>query len=127
MVGNPHWIRLRSDSPRFFPELLGHPETVRGNGKTILRVATSGLANLNTAATAPIDRIIFLRRDAGPVAKLSRLDPKIVRAWCDQFFYKWDREVVFAQREAFSTLLAGVRVEALEYSELEAAVDVLAK
>src|SRR5258708_2302443 len=50
VVGNPHWMRLRPDAPRFFPELAGHPETVRGNGKTILRVATSGLANLNTAA-----------------------------------------------------------------------------
>jgi len=45
----------------------------------------------------------------------------------DQFFYKWDREVIFAQSEAFGTLLAGVRVQALEYSDLEAAVDVLSK
>lgn len=127
VVGNPHWIRLRPDAPQFFPELADHPTAVRGNGKEMLRVATKSRPDLKTTAFAPIDRIVFLRRDSKSPAKISRLDPKIMRAWVDQFFYKWDREVIFAQREAFGTLLAGVRVQALEYSDLEAAVDVLSK
>ena len=127
VVGNPHWIRLRPEATKFFPELADHPTAVRGNGKTMIRIATQSRPDLSTSATAPIDRIVFLRRDSKSPAKISRLDPKIVRAWVDQFFYKWDREVIFAQREAFGTLLAGVRVQALEYSDLEAAVDVLSK
>jgi len=127
VVGNPFWIRLRPDAPKLFPELAGQPVTMRGNGQNMLRVATKSRPDLTTAATAPIDRIIFLRRDSKSPAKISRLDPKIVRAWVDQFFYRWDREVIFAQREAFGTLLAGVRVQALEYSDLEAAVDVVSR
>ena len=127
VVGNPHWIRLRPEATKFFPELADHPTAVRGNGKTMIRIATQSRPDLSTSATAPIDRIVFLRRDSKSPAKISRLDPKIVRAWVDQFFYKWDREVILAQREAFGTLLAGVRVQALEYSDLEAAVDVLSK
>jgi hypothetical protein len=121
VVGSPHAIRMRPDAPSLFPELKDHPVVIRGNGKPILRVRPP----FATAPTADVDRLVFLRRDAISQARLTPFDRHAARVWCEQWLYKWNPEVEAEQRVALDKMLDECRIEALEYSGLDAAVDQL--
>jgi hypothetical protein len=124
VVGSPHFIRLRPDATRFFPELAGRPVLRRGNGKAMLRIVTHDLP-ISTAPAASIDRMVFLRRVPGSPARLMPLAREEMRTWCEQVFYTWNPEIAAEQHAALGMLLDGSRIETLEYSDLEAAVDAL--
>jgi hypothetical protein len=121
VVGSPYTIRMRPDAPELFPELRGHPVEIRGNGKPILRVRPP----FSASATAEIDRLVFLRRTPSAEARLTPCDHEIARAECAKWFYTWDPEVHAEQLAALDTMLAGCRIETLEYSNLDRAVDIL--
>jgi hypothetical protein len=78
-----------------------------------------------TAATACIDRMVFLRRIPGSAARLRPFARDEMRAWCEQVFYTWNPEIAAEQRAALGMLLEGCEIETLEYSDLEAAVNEL--
>jgi hypothetical protein len=125
VLGTPHSLRLRPDAPRLFPELSTHPTKLRGNGKTVLEIPTR-LLPIEIAPTARAERFILLHRRAGP-AKLAPVDVSRVRDHCSQHFYHWDPPIDGEQRAAFDTMLHGMEVLSLEYSDLEEAIDLLEK
>jgi hypothetical protein len=125
VLGTPHSLRLRPDAPKLFPELAPHPATLRGNGKTVLQIPTRVLS-IETAPTARASRFILLDRRPGP-ARLSPIDPSRLREHCAQHFYHWDPPIDAEQRAAFDTMLHGMEVLSLEYSNLEDAIDLLEK
>ena len=128
MLGNPHRIRLRPDAQRFFPELSSHAPSLRANGKMSLEISTRDLQGISTAPRAAVDRIVLLRRISrvshGP-ARLTEVDPGAAREICEPFFYWWNERISSEQQAAFHALLAASRVFSLEYSNLDAAVDLL--
>ena len=125
VLGTPHSIRLRPDAPKLFPELASHPTKLRGNGKTVLAIPTR-LLPIEAAPTAPATRFILLDRRPGP-ARLAPADRSRVVDHCAQHFYHWDRSIDAAQRAAFDTMLDGMEVLSLEYSNLDDAIDLLEK
>ncbi len=125
VLGTPHSMRLRPDAPKLFPELAVHPTKLRGNGKTVLEIPTR-LLPIETAATGSVARFILLNRRMGP-AHLAPADPSRVISHCAQHFYHWDPPIDAAQRAAFDTMLDGMEVLSLEYSNLDEAIDLLEK
>lgn len=125
VLGTPHSLRLRPDSPRLFPELAQFPPTLRGNGKFVLQIPTFSLP-IQTAPTGHAARFILLDRRDGP-ARLSRIEKPRAREQCEQHFYHWDPPIAAAQYAAFDTMLDGLEVLSLEYSNLDEAIDLLEK
>ncbi len=125
VIGNAHRIRLRPDASRWFPELSVYSPTMRGNGKLSVEIWTSELASVIAAPSVAVSRVVFLQRNPGAPARLSPMDKAELRAWCERVFYWWDPEVAAGQQAGLAALLEGSRVEALEYSDLDAAVDAL--
>jgi hypothetical protein len=123
VLGSPHQFRLRPDAPRLFSELSAFPTTVRGNGKTVLEIPTR-LLPIKTAATACAARFILLDRKPGP-AHLAPAGKSRIIDHCAQHFYHWDSPVAAAQRAAFDTMLDGVELLSLQYSNLDEAIDLL--
>jgi len=122
VFGHPHRVRLRPDAPGLFPELASYQPSLRGNGKMSLEISPAGV---QTARSTRVDRIIILRR--GTRNHLTRVDESEARALCELIFYWWDSEISAAQQSAFDTLLASTSVLALEYSDLDTAIDLLDK
>jgi hypothetical protein len=125
IIGNAHRIRLRPDAARWFSELAAYPPAMRGNGKLSLEIWTRTLPAITATPSSTAGRAVFLRRTPGAPARLSSMDKAEARAWCERVFYWWDPEVAAEQQAGLAALFDGIRVEALEYSDLEAAVDAL--
>ncbi|HLX43708.1 MAG TPA: hypothetical protein VKR43_09755 [Bryobacteraceae bacterium] len=122
VLGHPHRIRLRPDAPHLFGELWDYQPTRRGNGKMSLEISLAGL-NIWSARQTRIDRIILLKRAAHN--RLTQANESAARSLCEPIFYWWDPKISAAQQRAFDTLLAAVTVHSLEYSNLDAAIDLL--
>ena len=122
VFGHPHRVRLRPDAPRLFPELTDHAPSRRGNGKMSLEISLTGM-NLWSARQTRIDRIVLLKR--ADRNHIQRVDKSAARAICEPIFYWWDHEISSSQLHAFDTLLDAVTVHSLEYSGLDAAIDLL--
>src|ERR1043166_5799370 len=125
VVGNAHQIRLRPEASGIFPELAGHAVTVRGKGKPSIEIRTRAVASITATPRAGVHRLVFLRRSAGGPARLKSLDKAEARAWGERVLYWWNPKVAAEQQANLLGLLAASRVEALEYSDLGAAVDAL--
>jgi hypothetical protein len=128
IVGAPHHIRLRPDAPTLFSELAAFQPALRGNGKLSLQIPTSQLS-IATAPMVPVDAIVLPHRvsPAHPkaLARLEKIGKDLVRDYCAQWFYHWDPPILAEQQAAFEEMLKGARTFSLEYSDLDAAVDVL--
>jgi hypothetical protein len=128
IVGAPHHVRLRPDARQLFPELATFEPKMRGNGKLSLQIPTRELA-IETSPSAPVDTIVLPHRVSGvhanAPARLERISKDLVREYCSQWFYHWDAPVLAEQQAAFEKMLSGVRTFSLDYSDLDAAVDVL--
>lgn len=122
VLGHPHRVRLRPDAPRLFPELANFEPSRRGNGKMSLEISLAGL-QICSARQTRIDRIVLLSR--AHHNRFTRIDESSARAICEPIFYWWDPEISAAQQSAFDTLLESVTVHSLEYSKLDAAIDLL--
>jgi hypothetical protein len=117
VYGHPHRVRLRPDAPRLFPELSQFEPSRRGNGKMSMEISMAGTRQTR------VDRIILLKRAAHD--RLTQVDESAARSLCEPIFYWWDPEISAAQQSAFDTLLKSVTVHTLEYSNLDAAIDLL--
>ncbi len=128
IVGAPHHIRLRPDAPQLFPELAAFQPAMRGNGKLSLQIPTRELT-ISTAPMAPVDVIVLPHRvpaaHSKAPARLEKIGKDLVREYCAQWFYHWDPPVLAEQQAAFEEMLQGARTFSLDYSDLDAAVDVL--
>lgn len=120
VYGHPHRIRLRPDAPRLFRELADLEPSRRGNGKMSLEFSPTGI--WRTRRTR-VDRVILLKR--APHDRLTQIHKSAARAICEPIFYWWDPEISSSQQQAFDTLLGAVTVHSLEYSDLNAAIDLL--
>jgi hypothetical protein len=125
IVGNAHQLRLRPDAAQIFPELADRRPVMRGNGKLSLEIWTESLPSIATATSVAIDRLIFLRRVASGPAVLTPFARGDARVWCERVFYWWDPNVAAEQQANLSGLLDAVQVQALEYSDLDSAVDAI--
>jgi hypothetical protein len=125
VLGTPHSLRLRPDAPKLFPELAPHPTTLRGNGKTVLQIPTC-LLPIETAPTASAARFVLLDRRPGPTRLAAAHKSRVVNH-CAQHFYHWDPPILRAQRAAFDTMLDGMELLSLKYSNIDEAIDVLEK
>ena len=117
VLGHPHRVRLRPDAPHLFEELRDHVPSRRGNGKMSLELPMSG------ARQTRVDRIVLLKR--APYNRLAQVGQSPARALCQPIFYWWDPKISAAQQRAFDTLLESVTIHTLEYSTLDAAIDLL--
>jgi hypothetical protein len=128
IVGAPHHVRLRPDAPQLFPELAAFQPAMRGNGKLSLQIPTSQLS-IATSPSVPIDSIVLPHRVSAAhpnaPARLEKIAKDLVRDYCAQWFYHWDPPVLAEQQAAFEEMLKGARTFSLQYSDLDAAVDVL--
>jgi hypothetical protein len=127
VVGNAHQMRLRPDAARIFPELGDRTPVLRGNGKQSLEIWTESLPSVRTAVSVAVERMVFLRRVPEGAAALKPFDKREARDWAERVFYGWDPEVAAEQSRNLEQLLGAVKVEMLEYSYVEGAVDVLEK
>lgn len=64
VIGNPLYLRLREDAPKFFPELRERPAARRQNGEFGFEVSTGGLSGFATAFQCKVDYVVFLSRCA---------------------------------------------------------------
>jgi len=120
VLGHPHRVRLRPDAPGLFPELASIVPLRRGNGTMSLNVHTNAL---DTSTNTQVDRIVILRRSHRN--QLIRVDQSAAREICEPIFYWWDARISSEQQAAFNTLLNASEVFSLEYSDLDAAIDLL--
>jgi len=120
VLGHPHRVRLRPDAPGLFPELASIAPSRRGNGTMSLNVHTNAL---HTSTNTQVDRIVILRR--ANRNQLTRVDQSAAREICEPIFYWWDARISSEQQAAFNTLLDASEVFSLEYSDLDAAIDLL--
>jgi len=125
VLGHPHRVRLRPDAPRFFPELARYAPVLRGNGKIGLDLRTITLPGIATARSTQFDRIVILTRRQSVPTRLIPLKKSAARAICEPIFYWWDSQISAGQQAGFDTLLEASRVFSLEYSDLDAAIDLL--
>ena len=70
-----------------------------------------------------VDRIVLLSR--GAHNRLTQVDESPARSLCEPIFYWWNPKISTAQQRAFDTLLKSVTIHSLEYSNLDAAIDLL--
>ena len=127
VIGNSHRIRLRPDAARMFPELAGHTPILRGNGKLSLELWTRDLESIVATPSARVDRVIFLERKPGEKARFKPFGKTEARAWCERVLFDWDPEVATEQSGNLSVLLDACEVQALEYSDFDAAVEALSR
>ena len=127
VIGHPHRVRLRPDAPRFFPELASAIPELRGNGKVGLDLRTRSLPGITTARSVPVDRIVILHRTESGPTRLTSVDKSAAREICEPIFYWWDAQLSAGQQAGFDTLLEACQVLSLEYSDLNAAIDLLEK
>jgi hypothetical protein len=125
VVGNARRIRLRPEASGFFPELSAHSPAMRGNGKLTLELSTQSLGPLAISPTAAAERMVFLQRKAGGRAEIKAFGKAAARDWCERVFFHWNPAIAAEQKSTLSTLLDTSEVQALEYSNLEEAVDAL--
>lgn len=125
VLGHWHRVRLRPDAPRLFPELASHAPALRGNGRLSLEIRTSAFPSLATARSTVVDRIVLLRRVSDGSTRLKQVEEKHARAICEPIFYWWDARISADQQATFNTLLEASRVFTLDYSDLDAAIDLL--
>ncbi len=125
VLGHPHRVRLRPDAPRFFPELASFTPALRGNGKIGLDLRTLALPGIATARSTPVDRIVILHRTESGPTRLTPVENAAARAICEPIFYWWDSQISAEQQAGFDTLLEASQVFSLEYSNLDAAIDLL--
>lgn len=125
VLGHPHRLRLRPDAPGLFPELVSQVPQRRGNGKMSLEMQTAALPAIATARTTAVDRFVLLRRSSDRGTTLREVEKSCARAICEPIFYWWDERIAAEQRRSFDTLLEASGVFLLEYSDLDAAIDLL--
>lgn len=117
VLGHPHRVRLRPDAPHLFGELSEFEPTRRGNGKMSLEISMTGTRQTR------VDRIILPKRAAHN--RLTQIDESAARSLCEPIFYWWDPKISGSQQRAFDTLLKSVTIHSLEYSNPDAAIDLL--
>ena len=124
VLGHPQRVRLRPDAPQIFPELANYETVIRGSGKPGLDLRTNSLG-IATATSALVDRVVILYRKTRGKPRLTPVDESTARPFYHPFLYWWNAEIAAAQLGAFDRLFAASRVFTLEYSDLDAAVDLL--
>jgi len=119
-IGNPHVIRFRENSRRFFPELANRIPAPRANGKIGIEVFTRELP-ISVANGCSIDHVVFLdRRQSGP-ALLERYSEEKAVEWCSRRAMYGVPQVRAAQTRTYQRLL-GASVWEMRYSGLHSAV-----
>jgi len=121
-VGHSHRIRFLADAPNLFPELAGYPTILRANAKTGFDLRTESLG-IKTAPCARVDRIIVLHR--GGARGLAPMEKSALLQICEPMFHWWTPPIAAEQRASFERIVAASSLLALEYSDLDSAVDLL--
>ena len=141
VIGNPLYLRLRSDAPALFPQLENHAVILRQNGEFGFEIPTADLPGLTKAFTCDIDHVVFLNRAPGGSARISPLPKDYARKWMEnvmEFTFTCisnsagNRTEMFLadpkgreeQNASVDGLLAG-GIHELSYSDLDSAVDCL--
>jgi hypothetical protein len=125
VVGNAHRMRLRPEAAQVFPELGRHAPSTRGNGKESIELWTRTLPAIDIRPSVAVDRIVFLDRKPRGAARLRAHSKSDALDWCRRVFYHWDPSVGTEQEATAASVIEASRVETLEYSEPEGAVDAL--
>ena len=127
IIGNSQRLRLRPDAALIFPELAAHTAGMRGNGRPSLDLWTRTLNSIAANPATNADRIVFLRRKQNGEARLELFEKAHAFVWCKRVFFQWNPEVAAEQAATVSALIEASRVETLEYSKIEEAIDLLEK
>jgi hypothetical protein len=125
-IGRPYQIRFRNDAVRHFPELAGRTAIVRPNGKISIEVALREFPNIHIASRCRIDRVVFLKRDAGDSARLERVsqDEALELITCEMFNYGDEAN---ALQQATVEQLVGAPAFHMYYRSLEDGIRLLSE
>ncbi|HZU08368.1 MAG TPA: hypothetical protein VFA02_00575 [Pseudacidobacterium sp.] len=121
IVGNPSKIRLRSSSPKLFPELSGRPVCSRFGGKPTIEVFLNEVPGISVSDTAFIRHVIFLDRTRPSVHELRPLDKNTAFSWFRHSFLTGISSSA-AQESALDHFL-DVNVMRMSYQDLGWAVE----
>lgn len=119
-LGNCYQVRFRPTATNLFPEIAGLPITPRAEGKPSIELPVSRLPLPHIAETAPVDFIVFLRRDGTCGAKLLPYSRDVARQSMRRTVFG-TRPLLAAQYATIERLLA-VDVYELHYSALAPAI-----
>jgi hypothetical protein len=118
VIGNPHKVRMRPESVRFFPEMENLPITPRAAGKPSIEIPTP--ASVVGLDETYIDSIIFLNRRTSRQELLPyRRD--VAREFMRQVLYGMPEQLAW-QYDSIERLLKA-NVYELRYTELDWAID----
>lgn len=141
VIGNPTYLRLRSDAPALFHQLENRAVILRQNGEWGFEIPTSDLPGVTTAFTCEIDHIVFLNRAPSGAATISSFPKHYARKWLETVMgftftcganpagnrtetFLADPKAREEQNASLDSLLEG-GVHELCYSDLDSAIDCL--
>jgi hypothetical protein len=141
VIGNPLYLRLRSDAPALFRQLEKRAVILRQNGEFGFEIPTSDLPEITTAFTCEIDHIVFLHRTPAGAATISSFPKELARKWMENVMdltftcnanpignrkemFLADPKAREEQKTSLDALLAG-SVHELCYHDLDSAIDCL--
>jgi energy-coupling factor transporter ATP-binding protein EcfA2 len=124
--GKPHQFRFRPEAVELFPEIEGHSECIKPNGKPTVEVAIGAFPEIAAASRCRIGCVVFLNRSnrsralARPLSSLEASD-RLLRE-----MPVYSEEVWRRHRDTVATLFSAPAYE-LQYKTYEQAIPLLSK
>jgi hypothetical protein len=125
VIGNPHRLRLLPDAGRLFPEFQHRPVSLRMNGKLCMEIATANEQQISRVSECRVDYVVFLEREEGPKAVLSRMPKEPALAELASVIAFGSPETRQERIACYENLLQ-VPTFRMKYNDLDSAVDCLA-
>lgn len=126
VLGKPYQFRFRPEAEGMFPEIEGHAECIKPNGKPTVEVLLSALPRIATASRCHIERVVFLNRRSGNGALLQALPPHEALERLLRELPAYSEEVCRRHRDTVTTLLSAPAYE-LQYQTYTQAIPLLSK
>jgi hypothetical protein len=120
VIGESHHFRFREEAPEIFPELRGRMAGRQLGGKPTIEVFTADLG-IRTAPECRVERLVFLRREPGMGASLTRVASQEVRERLLSEMVSYDPELQEQRLQVIAEVAALPACELL-YGSFEQAV-----
>lgn len=124
VVGNPYVVRFKPDARALFPFLESFSAQRRVNGKVVIQLSAAEAPYIATATQAEVGCMVLLKRTEGSKARIVRRNEDLLQ---HVRFPPYGDTQVIAEQEAALRSLAGIPSFELSYSQLDDAVDCLAR
>lgn len=118
-VGNSHLVRLRPESIALFPDLANLPLVIRPNGKAAIELNTRLIPSLVAEPMATVDVAVFLRRERGTLARLTRIEPTRMLAYFERIARPIAPPAIYAEQQAVYERFLRLPCWELSYERLD--------